>query len=282
MAVNQLTTFIPQVWATRLNVSLRKNLVLANIVNQNYQGQVRPGGTVKIQRPGSIAVADYDPTTTTVTYATPNASTLSLIINVRKYWAFQIDDLDADLSNVNLINAYTEEASYSLRDEVDQSIAAEYANAGLTDITLDVSSGTPDYYGALVTAGKQLDEANVPSEGRWHVTSAAGYAALLEDSKFTSATAAGDQVVRSGAVGMAAGFNIYKSNNLEVVAGTPDYRKTLYGTVAAISHARALTGQPEAFRLEGKMATGIRGELAWGNKTIEPNALGTLSLQETA
>lgn len=279
MAVNQLSTFIPTVWATRLNIALRKNLVLANRVNMDYAGQVRPGGTVKIQRPAAITVADYDPTATTISYEAPTATSQELVINVRKHFAFQIDDLDADLSNVSLVDAYTAEGAYAMADQVDQSIASEYANAGLTDIAVDLTA-TPDYYAALVQAGRQMDEANVPNEGRWHVTSAQGYEQLLKDSKFTQASALGDAVVQSGAVGQVAGFVIYKSNNL-VDAGTTDVkRKTLVGRNAAITHARALTGQPEASRLEGKFATGIRAELAWGNKTIRPNELGTITLTE--
>lgn len=280
MAVNQLSTFIPSVWATRLNIALRKNLVLANLVNMDYSGQVRPGGTVKIQRPGAISVADYDPTSTTISYAVPTATSAELVINVRKHFAFQIDDLDADLSNVNLVDAYTAEGAYAMADQVDQSIADEYANAGLADVALDLTGSSVDYYAALVKAGRQMDEANVPREGRWHVTSPQGYEQLLKDSKFTQASALGDAVVQSGAVGQVAGFRIWVSNNLVDAGSTDVLRKTLVGRNAAITHARALTGQPEALRLEGKFAVGVRAELAWGNKTIRANELGTVTLTE--
>jgi len=280
MAVNQLSTFIPSVWATRLNVNLRKNLVLAGLVNMDYQGDVRPGGTVKISRPGAVSVSDYDPTSTSITYAAATATQADLVINVRKHFAFQIDDLDADLSNVNLIDAYTAEGAYAMADEVDQSIADEYANAGLTNIDLDLSGSGISYYNTLVQAGRQMDEANVPSQGRWHVTSPQGYEQLLKDTKFTQASALGDAVVQSGAVGQAAGFTIYKSNNLVDAGSTDVLRKTLVGRNSAITHARALTGQPEAFRLENKFAIGVRAQMAWGNKTIRANELGTITLTE--
>lgn len=279
MAVNQLTTFIPTVWATRLNIALRKNLILANRVNMDYQGNVRPGGTVKITRPTAISVSDYDPTSTTISYGTAAATQQELVINVRKHFAFQIDDLDADLSNVNLVDAYTQEASYSLADAVDQSIADEYANQGAGDVTLDLGS-SPDYYAALVDAAQNLDENSAPSQGRWHVTSPAGYAQLRKDAKFTAASDLGDAVVQSGAIGQVAGFDIFVSNNLVDTGSTDVVRATLYGRNSAITHARALTGQPEAMRLEGKFAVGIRGQLAWGNKTIRSDELGTITITE--
>lgn len=280
MAVNQLSTFIPSFWATSLNIALRKNLVLAGLVNMDYEGDVRPGGTVKITRPSAVSVTDYDPTSTTISYAAAAATQAELVINVRKHFAFQIDDLDADLSNVNLVDAYTAEGAYAMADEVDQSIADEYANAGLADISLDLSGSGISYYNTLVQAGRQMDEANVPRQDRWHVTSPQGYEQLLKDTKFTQASALGDAVVQMGQVGRAAGFDIFVSNNLVDAGSTDVLRKTLVGRRSAITHARALTGQPEAIRLEGKFAVGVRAQLAWGNKTIRANELGTVTLTE--
>ncbi|AFZ67566.1 P22 phage major capsid protein family protein [Deinococcus peraridilitoris] len=271
-----IANFKPTIWSARLQANLNKNLVLANLVNMDYSGDVTPGGTVKIQRPGRIAVSAY---AGSVSYETPTSSTQTLTIDQDQYYAFAIDDLDQVQANVTLIDKYTSEAAYALADKVDQSIASLYTAAGLTDIALTLSTG--DYYDALVEAGKKLDEANVPRQGRWHVTSPAGYAALLKNDKFIHATQSGDSVISSGEVGRAAGFTIIVSNNLVDADGTAAVaRKALYGTNGAVTHARQLTGNPEALRLEASFKDAVRGRLAWGSKVIEPSMLGTITLTE--
>ena len=278
MATNQLTAFIPTIWAARLNANLDKNLVLGAppILNMDYAGNVTPGGTVNIQRPTNLVSAPYDPVTTTIVYGAPAASTTTLLIDQRQYVAFQVDDLDAVQSNINLVNAYTERASYALKDAIDKSIANLYTAAGAGDVAVLLASG--DMYATLVAAGKNLDLKNVPRDGRWVAVSPAGYAKLLGDTKFTQANALGASTVVTGSVGMVAGFTVFVSNNL--INPSTTVFKYLYGTGAAITHARALIGEPEPIRLEGKFGTGVRMEYAWGSKLIEPNALGTISATE--
>jgi N4-gp56 family major capsid protein len=284
MAVNQVTTFIPEIWSARLVANLDKALILAAppFVNFNYEGQVNPGNTVHIQTPGSLTAADYVPGTTTISYAVPTASSQDLAIDKRKYVAFAIDDLDRVQSNVNLVDVYTQRAAYAIAGALDTSVAALYSGAGLTDITISLLS-SPDAYVSFVTAGKQLDEANVPRAGRWAAISPAFYAQLLKDTKFTQASALGDRTVQTGQVGQIAGFDIYVSNNLtDSNSGTGITHKCLYGTADAITMARALVGSPEAMRLESSFATGIRMEYAWGLKVVQANALGTITVTVTA
>jgi hypothetical protein len=284
MAVNQLTTFIPEIWAARLQFALDKRLILAAppFVNFNYEGNVTPGNTVHIQTPGALTAADYVPGTTTISYAVPTASSQDLVIDKRKYVAFQVDDLDRVQSNTDLVDVYTKRAAYALGDVLDLSVAALYTAAGAGDVTLNLTS-SPDAYVAFVTAAKNLDAKNVPAEGRWAVVDPDTYAQLLKDTKFTQATALGDRTVVSGMVGQIAGFSIFKSNNLtDSNSGTGVTRKCLYGTQDAITMARALVGTPEAVRLESAFATGIRMEYAWGLKVVEDDCLGTLTVTVSA
>ena len=50
-----VTTFIPQVWSARLLAHLDKAHVLTNLVNRDYEGEIRQyGDTVKITQIGDI------------------------------------------------------------------------------------------------------------------------------------------------------------------------------------------------------------------------------------
>lgn len=276
MAINSgFDNFIPELWETALLDTLDKQLVLANLVNTDYQGRITAvGDTVRIQKVGSVTVSDY---TGSLSWESPSSSQVVLTIDNDKAFSFKVDDLDRVQANVDLLRSYTDRAAYAMADEIDQDIAAEYANAGLSDINLDV--GSDDFYDKVVEAGQQLDEANVPRMGRWIVVSPKGYADLLKNENFIHATAGGDQILRTGQMGSISGFTVFMSNNLvNTTASTYAY---MYGTRIAITHARQLTGAPEAIRLEDSFDTGIRGRLAWGNKVVQANALGTILADET-
>jgi|SRR5690625_351922 len=270
-----ISNFIPELWSARLLAHLDKNLILGSspIINRDWEGEIRNvGDTVHIQRPGAITVNAYNPATTDVAYEVPTSTTRALVIDQDQYYGFQVDDLAQVQANVTLVDRYTQRAAYALADEIDQFIAGLYTDGTAGDVP--VTLGTDDYYDALVKAGQNLDERNVPRSGRWHVTNPAGYADLLMNEKFVHATAAADQVIRTGQVGMAAGFTIFVSNNLVNATGV----KGLYGTDAATTFAQQLLGAPEALRLEGKFADAVRGRIAYGAKVVEPNALGTITL----
>ena len=102
-----------------------------------------------------------------------------------------------------------------------------------------------------------------------------GYSALLKTDEFIHATAAGDNVVRTGEVGSIAGFRVFTSNNL-VLATT---RRYLFGTNAAITFAEQLV-DTEAMRLEAAFDDGVRGQLVFGRKVVRPAALGVLNATE--
>ena len=57
MAIN---TFFPTIWEARLLLHLDKSLVYGNLVNRDYEGDIRQAGdTVKINQIADITVSDY-------------------------------------------------------------------------------------------------------------------------------------------------------------------------------------------------------------------------------
>ena len=269
-----LANYVPEIWDDQLLVAFRKQHVFANLVNRNYEGEIRNAGdTVKITTPAAITVGAYSGT---VSYQTPTSAQQSLLIDQDIYWAFELDDVDQAQANVNLMQAYMAEAADALAQNVDTNLAALYTGAGLTQIELDV--GTSDFYDIMVLAGQQLDETNVPRAGRWVVMSPKGYADLLQNANFINATDAGATLVREGALGRVAGFDVLVSNNLtNTTASTYAY---MYGTNAAITMAEQ-TVSTEAIRRDTAFADGVRGRMVYGRKVIRPNALGVLLADET-
>jgi hypothetical protein len=269
-----ISNFIPELWNTQALVAFRDSHVFRNLVNRNYEGEIRNAGdTVRITTPAAITVGEYSGS---VSYQTPTSAQQSLVIDKDRYWAFELDDADQAQANVSLMQAYMNEAAYALAQDVDSDLATLYADSGLTDIDLDV--GSDDHWDALVEAGQQLDEENVPREGRWYVVTPKGYANLLKTTEFVHATQSGDQTIATGEIGTAAGFRIFKSNNL--VNTTSNTYAYMYGHSSAITMAEQMIST-EALRGATSFADQIRGRLVYGRKVVRPAALGTILADET-
>ena len=55
-----VTNFIPEIWSARLLHNLDKAHVAVNLVNRNYEGEIRDkGDTVTINTIGPVTINDY-------------------------------------------------------------------------------------------------------------------------------------------------------------------------------------------------------------------------------
>lgn len=268
---NEYDNLIPEVWSARILEELDKRLVLANITNRDWEGEISDkGDTVRILGVGSVAVNAYTPNSTSITYETPATSTTSLVIDQDYYAAVKVDDKELRQAIVNLVNRYAPRIAYGLAKQIDTSIANQYANAGLTGVTATASD---DPYDAIVDARKDLENSDVEGP-HWLVVDTSFAAALRKNTKFVSAEGAGAEFRRNGILGSIAGFTVYESNNLVTDSGEV---QCLYGGPNAIAHARQLVSPIEAIRLESSFATGLRSRIVWGNKVLRTGGeLGVL------
>ncbi len=107
--------FIPTIWSARLNESLKKNLVYGNVVNTDYEGEIKgQGSTVKINSIGTVTIGNYDKVAGIGNPQELDATQKTLVIDQAKYFNFQVDDVDAAQANVNLLDGGIVEASYGL------------------------------------------------------------------------------------------------------------------------------------------------------------------------
>ena len=275
-----IATFIPTIWEARLLAHLDKSLVYGNLVNRDYEGDIKQqGDTVKINQIADITVRDYKKGTD-ITIDDVDGTPTTLRISQDKYFAFKVEDLDAAQANVNLVDAAMARASYNMRDVVDQYIAGFHTAAGVTDglgndaTPLSITSATKAYE-SLVDLKGALDDANVPADGRFVVVPSQFYGYMLKDSRFVAAgTTKTDTVLANGYIGQAAGFQIYQSNNVPNTDGAA--YKVLAGTRAAISFAQQLTGT-EALRMERAFSDMVRGHLVYGAAVVQPKALACMT-----
>lgn len=271
-------SFIPEIWSATMLSSLKKSHVFAQpgVVNRDYEGDISAkGDTVRVRSMGRPTIGDYTKNSTTITAETLTDAQRALVIDQAKYFAFELDDIDAAQSPGGELEESLVEATYGLRDLADQLVAGKYTEVQTANAigTVSVTTGALAYTQLRKLATK-LDEANVPQEGRWVVVPPWYYGLLLEESKFVEADKAGTTAgLRNGIVGDALGFNVLKSNNCVLVTGD-DYA-VLAGHPSAISFAEQIV-KVEHYRPESSFSDAIKGLHVYGCKVMRPDAIASV------
>jgi hypothetical protein len=275
--------FRPEIWAATLLMALRKSLVYAGpgVVNRDYEGEItQAGDTVRITSISDPTVATYTPNVTSVTPEELTDAQRTLVVDQAKYFAFFVDDVDARQAKGNVIPDAMSRAAYKLRDQADQFVAALYTGAqsanqlGTVAVTTATIAETQ-----LVQLKVKLDEANVPTEGRFVTVPPWFHGLLLLSDHFVRLDASGTtEALRNGTVGRAFGFDVLVSNNAPLVTGD-DYA-VMAGVDMAITFAEQIN-KVEAYRPEAKFADAIKGLYVYGAKLVRPDAIATLIASKT-
>jgi hypothetical protein len=280
-----LDAFVPEIWNSAIQTALQKALIFAGpgIVNHDYEGDISEAGdTVRITSIGRPTVSNYVADSTTITPESIIMAGRTLVVDQCKYWAFKVDDINARQAKGGVMTAAASEAAYALADVQDQYVAGLYTQAQtanvVSSVTIDLTSPTSwdaeaakAYNDLLIPLKVKLDEANVPTQGRYAVLPPWLHGVLLRDPRFVKVNESGtDQGLRNGQVGRAAGFDILMSNNCP----TPTTNNSIImaGTSAAITWATQLA-KTEAYRPESGFSDALKGISLYGAKVIRPDSL---------
>lgn len=307
-------TFIPSVWSAKLNAKFYAASVYADIANTDWQGEVSGmGDKVTINTAPTLTVTDYV-AGTALTYAAPTPSTLELLIDKGKYFAFQVNDVLEYQAKPNLIDMFSTDAAEQMSIAIDSNVIyntfseAAAANKGATagDKSASYDLGTDAAPVALTAANvvqkvlelaSVLDEQNVPADGRYLVIDPATRA-LLFQSQLAKAYETGDSQspVRNGKIGTIDRFTVYVSNQLpRAAAGTATDWTSGDGTETSVTstgtvlkrkaimagHKSALTFASQITKMEtvrnpNDFGDYIRSLNVYGFKTVQPAALALL------
>lgn len=286
--------FNPSIWSGKLIEKLYAHTCYGEIANTDYEGEIKnKGDSVQIRTTPSITIRDYE-IGGGLTYEKPTSDKVELQIDQAKYFAFEVMDVDAYQSDLNLMDNWSDDAGQGMKIEIDTEIAAyDYtevaaANAGATAGVKSGSvnlgeTGAPvaltkaNILDTIVDCGTVLDEQNVPDTGRW-IKLPAWANGMLKKSDLRDASIMGDDtsVFRNGKAGMLDRFTVYISNNLKnVTDGTDTVTNITFGHKKALTFASQMTkmenvDNPNDF---GRL---IRGLNVYGRKVIDPNAIGHL------
>lgn len=280
-----ITQFIPAVWNAQLLVSLKKSLVFgsSSVANRNYEGDITDSGdTVKITSISRPTVATYTKNSTTITPETLTDAQRSLVIDQSKYFAFEVDDIDMRQAKNGgaLMSEAASEAAYALADVADQYVAGLYTGVDSANAisTTSITSAALAVQG-LINLKVKLDNANVPTQGRYVVVPPWYHGLLLGSDLFVRVDASGTaDALRNGVMGRAFGFDVYVSNNCVNVTGD-DYIIQA-GYPGALSYAEQIV-KTEAYRPESAFSDALKGLHVYGAKLVRPTGIATLTASIT-
>ena len=281
MSVNN---FVPEVWSANILDKLNKTMVLANLCNRDYEGEISAyGDTVRINEIGDIAINDYTKNSTTaLTIQELTDAQQILEINRARYFAFKLDDVDQAQTKPKLMEKAVERAAYNMSDDVDTYIAQSMSSGGFfagTNSTQLGSTGTALsvtstlVITALGWAARIMDQNNVPNMGRWAVVSPAIHhqmisARIVQDTNNSNYISAGPN-----AVGNFYGFNIYVSNNIYLGSAASSQYHCLFGNSMGVTFANQLA-KVEAFDLGAAgFGDAVKGLNLYGMKITRPAAI---------
>ena len=271
-----VTNFIPELWSARLLQSLEKTHVAANLVNRDYEGEIRQqGDTVHINMIGAITVRDYTKGSDIVAPEELSTTDQTLVISQAKYFNFQIDDVDAAQVAGSLMDSALARSAYALKDAADSYILKTIADGLLTENTIGSSAAVAltkdNIYENIIKLRLILDRNNVPLEGRTIVIPPEAYALLLQDSRFVSGDI-GSEALRSGYIGSVAGFEIYESNS----CSKSDSTYTITAQVrSACTYAEQIV-ETGAYRPEKRFADAVKGLHVYGAKVVDQTQIAGL------
>ena len=273
-----LNNFIPEIWSARLLKHLDEDLVFKQLVNTDYEGEIRNvGDTVRVNRIGNIVVGSYTKDGEIDAPQQLSGQQLVLQIDQFRYFNFYVDDVDSAQQNPKIMDEAMNRAAFALAREVDKYIAGLYAQAGVkldnSGAGYQVGTGNKNPYDLVVDIVEEMDAHNIPGAGRWLVIPPWFHAMLLKSEEYKLAF---QDYKSTGSIPTIAGIQILMSNNLPTttkkMSNNVDFSVLLAGTNMAISFAQQLN-KVEAYRPEKRFADAVKGLLLFGAKVFYPESL---------
>ena len=259
-----VATFIPELWSARLLQGLEKSHVATNLVNRDYEGQIRnQGDKVNINTLSDVAIKTYTPNSDIASPDDLTTTKQQLEITEADYFNIQLDDVDRVQAAGELMDTAMRNVAYKMNDRTDSFILGKIASGvdsgniiGTTESPIQVTKN--NIYESIIEMRTKLDKANVPTSGRTIIIPPEIYALLLQDERFVKSDAvAGQNVLVNGLVGRVAGFDVFESNNVVY-----DTNNKFWKVTAQVRTATTFAEQivkTEAYRMEKRFSDAVKG-----------------------
>jgi N4-gp56 family major capsid protein len=234
-------TFIPEIWSDEIIAAYEKSLVLANLVNRMPMTG-KKGDTLHIPKPtrGNASAKSAE---TQVTLIAATESEVQVTVDKHYEYSRLIEDITDVQALASMRQFYTSDAGYALAKQVDTDLFALGKSLGDSDgadwvhsnsFYMDASSGLTAYAVDTVAAAdifsddafraavKELDDADVPMDGRFLVVPPSVVQTIRGITRYNSSDFVSGQPTVNGNIGSLYGIDIYVSTNCPIVETAAD------------------------------------------------------------
>lgn len=260
---------IDEVWAKEILENRRNRLVLEQLVNHDYEGQIKNhGDTVHIISLPDLVAQDIVPgTEMTVTPIDPSEQLL--VIDQYKGVPAEVQDMLMKQSTYDLRRPFTEKIGHALADAIDKFLLGRAVAGVLADNILAPVAALNK--ATLVAAHAKLDALNVPTEGRSLIINGVGKADLRLDSDMTWAERQGSgDIAGAGYAGTIYDTPVYVTNQVTKTDTNANWAFVLLHR-DALTAAVQIEPETETERRALSKSTIIVGSTLFGGKVIRPD-----------
>lgn len=267
--------FIQSVWSAQIQKDLEERCKLVKDCTRAYEGDCQYAQTVKILGVGDPTIGNY--VGQDITIEAMKSRSQDLVIDVQKYFAFEVPDVDKAQSVPGLPEKYQEKAVKGLalkREKFVGALAAGKAQSsadeeakndtykpGAENVIVATNKTKAAIRAALTNAIVKLRENNFDDSGVIEF-GPADYA-LFKDELIDLKTN-NDELISRGVVGKFDNYEVKSTNNIYKDA---DYSYAMVRSKHAIAFAGQIN-EVEAGRMEKRFSDYIRGLDVYGGKII--------------
>lgn len=274
MADGAITVSIDKLISSKVIKELERNLVAKRICTMDTGSQIKKkGDQVTFCGLADPTVSTYEGS---INYEDLDDTGVTLVVDQAKYVAFNVDDIEAFRSSIDIKGTQVERSGYMLKDDADKYVLALAKDVTITNrISAEASADNALQLTAAVA--RKLDEANVPAGQRFFVIDPMFKEKLeLAGIKFG---------VNEGMKGFEGGLEfadylgmkVFVSNNVKVESGK---HYLLAGSYNAIVYADQINKSRYIAEAEGAFEGKYSALHVYGAKVIKPAELVVLEATE--
>jgi hypothetical protein len=286
--------WIPIIFSGKLLEKFYAKSTIAQITSTDYIGELKnKGDRVIVRTIPSITIKDYVKGGT-LQLEYPESPAIEITVDRAKYFNFAMDDIDVNLTDINWLSQYADDAAQQLKIVIDSEFFADipaYAHpknqgaaAGAKTGAFNLGApGSPitlsktNIFDYIVDCGTCLDELNIPDDNRWITLPPIVYG-LINKSDLRDAAFSGDSksiIQNGGFTGkMLDRFNIYQSNLLNFNSGDSAF-DIMFGRMGSVVSATTFT-RTEQYRPQNTFADAMKGLTVYDWDVVNNVGLGRL------
>jgi hypothetical protein len=279
MYSNDNDAYVPELWALESLAILEENMVIAGLVNRDFEDSVAKfGDVVNTRRPGEFnALPKTDADDITLQDAT--ATNVQVPLNQHIHTSFVIKDGEWSKSFKDLVQEYLAPAVLSISQRIDRILLGQVHNflgesAGLLGGM--TSSNAVDY---VLDAREVLNVNNAYTTGRNLIVTPYAETKMLQNATFHQADRLGDAgtALREASLGRKLGFDIYQCQQANYI--TDNSTETASGTVTSAA-AAGTTGSQTVSIVGHEAAVGEYAVIV-GNQQVDVISAATVGAGDT-